>query len=101
MLNEPLAEKLGKVDDVVIVRLPMPSDIPSESALGRKRRPSAPCPRSRSRPSSLPKGLADSVCDRRSRFLIWPLSRPKRCKEVSINRAASMRYSCAMWKPDA
>lgn len=37
VLNEPLAEKLGaKVDDVVIVRLPMPSDIPSESALGRK-----------------------------------------------------------------
>ena len=37
VLNEPLSEKLGaKIGDSVIVRLPMPSDIPSESALGRK-----------------------------------------------------------------
>jgi ABC-type antimicrobial peptide transport system permease subunit len=37
VLNEPLAEKLGaKIGDVVIVRLPMPSDIPNESAMGRK-----------------------------------------------------------------
>ncbi|HEV2969599.1 MAG TPA: ABC transporter permease, partial [Pirellulales bacterium] len=37
VLNESLAEKLGaKVGDNVIVRLPLPGDIPAESALGRK-----------------------------------------------------------------
>ncbi len=37
VLNAPLAERLGaKVGDNVIVRLPRPSDIPAESALGRK-----------------------------------------------------------------
>lgn len=38
VLNQPLAEKLSaKVGDSVVVRLPVPSDIPAESALGRKK----------------------------------------------------------------
>ena len=38
VLNQPLADKLGaKVGDEVILRLPRPSDIPADSALGRKK----------------------------------------------------------------
>ncbi|HEX3999962.1 MAG TPA: FtsX-like permease family protein [Pirellulales bacterium] len=38
VLNAPLAEKLSaKVGDEVILRLPRPSDIPADSALGRKK----------------------------------------------------------------
>ncbi len=37
VINQPLAEKLSaKLGDSLIVRLPRPSDIPAESALGRK-----------------------------------------------------------------